>query len=98
KTGEPAELSITADQPYVQEGPPPGTYEIPTAAIENVELVYFITDPRYELPDPNAGPAYIQPIWRFSGHYSNGDVFEILVQALRPEYLSPEVQTIEGPG
>jgi LysM repeat protein len=98
KNGLPANMPITADQPYTVEGSLPEVSSAPTAAIEKVELVYFITDPRYQLPDLSAGPAYIQPMWRFSGHYSNGDLFEILVQALRQEYLSPEVQRIQGPG
>ncbi|MGE5251132.1 MAG: LysM peptidoglycan-binding domain-containing protein, partial [Bacteroidota bacterium] len=98
KNGQPMELPVTADQPYVQEARPAGAYNPPTAAIEKVELVYFITDPRYKPPEPGAGPAYIQPVWRFSGRYSNGDVFEILVQALRRDFLSPEIEYVEPPG
>jgi hypothetical protein len=32
------------------------------------------------------------------GHYSSGDEFEIMVQALQPEFLSPEIMPIEPPG
>jgi hypothetical protein len=103
KNGQPETLSITADQPYVTDEPnadqlAQDSYVAPTATIESVELVYFIVDPRYALPDPSADPAYIQPMWRFYGHYSNGDEFEILVQALQDQFLSPEIQVIEGPG
>jgi hypothetical protein len=100
KNGQAVDLTITADQPYVtDELPAQETNQSPpTATVESVELVYFIVDPRYALPDPSADPAYIQPMWRFYGHYSNGDEFEILVQALQDQFLSPEIQVIEGPG
>ncbi len=100
KNGQPMELTITADQPYVtDELPAQETNQSPpTATVEKVELVYFIVDPRYAVPDSSAGQPYIQPMWRFYGHYSNGDMFEILVQALQDQFLSPEIQVIEGPG
>jgi LysM repeat protein len=99
KNGQPVELTVTADQPYIMEEATPGDRgPIPTATIEKVELVYYIADPRYGVLDPTADPLYIQPMWRFTGHYSNGDEFEILVQALKDEFLSPEIQTIQGPG
>jgi hypothetical protein len=60
-----------------------------TAAIERVELVYFSLRSAADLA---------QPMWRFWGRYSNGDEFEIFVQALQPEFLSPELQMLEGPG
>ena len=62
-----------------------------TATIEKVELVHFTNDLRYAVPSPNPQPPYFQPVWQFSGHYSNGDEFEILIQALRDEYLLPEI-------
>jgi LysM repeat protein len=98
KTGQPVELSITADQPYVQEPASTSEYTPPTATLQRVELVYFTTDPRYQPVDPNAGPVYIQPVWRFTGHYSSGEEFEILVQALKPEFLSPELEPGRSPG
>ena len=96
------ELTVTADQPTItteQPGEQP-TGSLPTATmtIEKVELVYYISDPRYAVADPTADPAYIQPMWRFTGHYNDGSTFEFLVQALRDEFLSPEIQTIQGPG
>jgi LysM repeat protein len=99
KTGQPSDIKITADQPYVVDQALPGDMPpIPTATIEKVELVYFIPNPRYQIPDPSQVPGYIQPMWRFSGHYSHGDEFEIMVQALADEFLSPELVPIEGPG
>jgi LysM repeat protein len=92
KTGQPLELTITADKPSVIEGPfigKPAT--APTATIEKVELVLFTSDPRYAVAVPGAQPPFFQPVWRFNGHYSNGDEFEILVQAVRGEYLLPEL-------
>ncbi len=102
KNGQPMELTVTADQPTItteQPGEQP-TGSLPTATmtIEKVELVYYISDPRYAVADPTADPAYIQPMWRFTGHYNDGSTFEFLVQALRDEFLSPEIQTIQGPG
>jgi len=102
--GQLFDLAITADQPYVTDEPTADelldqeSYVPPTATIEKVELVYYISNPRYAIPDPNADPAYIQPMWRFYGHYSNGDEFEVLIQALQDEFLSPEIQVVEGPG
>ena len=96
---QPTEFTITSDQPYVMdEAPSPENYIPPTATIEKVELVYYTPDPRSTPPDPNAGPQYIQPAWRFYGHYSNGDEFEILVQALKQEYLLPELAPYTPPG
>ena len=98
KNGQAMNLQITADQPYVTDAPQPQvqeTVEVPTAVIDNVELVHLIPYPSYALPDSDF---YIQPMWHFTGHYSQGDVFEVFVQALRPEFLSPEIVTVEPPG
>lgn len=99
KNGEPAPMTITADQPQVIDAAlDPTTYTPPNSTIETVELVYYLPDPRYSVRDAAAGPQYIQPAWRFAGHNSNGDVFEILVQALKEEYLLPELDTYTPPG
>jgi LysM repeat protein len=91
KNGQPIELTVTADQPYVMDEPaPPQNYTTPTATIDKVELVYFVTNQHWQVDHLDGGPQYIQPAWKFSGHYSNGDVFEILVQALKQDYLLPE--------
>jgi hypothetical protein len=73
--------------------PAPETNTPPTLTIEKVELVYFVSNPLYQANDPSAGrrSPYIQPAWHFSGHYSNGDADDILIQALKEEYLSPEI-------
>lgn len=60
--------------------------------IENIELMYtavtltrcspdFINNPEY------APFLYAQPIWRFTGHFEDGRLFEIQIQALPDEYL-----------
>ncbi len=97
KNGKPVELTITSDQPLVTNEPQiqntaePSTP--PTLTIEKVELVYFVSNPLYQANDPSAGrrSPYIQPAWHFSGHYSNGDSYDILIQALEQEFLSPEI-------
>jgi len=58
------------------------------AEVEKVELVYH-TENLSGPADPNTGVVYIQPMWRFAGHYPDGTLFEILVQALEDEYLKP---------
>ncbi|MEX2161015.1 MAG: hypothetical protein WD751_03790 [Anaerolineales bacterium] len=98
KNGQSMELEITANQPAVMDEPQPQvqeTYELPTASIDAVELVCLIPYPSYGLPDSDF---YIQPMWHFTGHYSSGEEFEIFVQALKPEYLSPVIVTVEPPG
>ncbi|MEN6393162.1 MAG: hypothetical protein ABFD53_05095 [Anaerolineaceae bacterium] len=55
--------------------------------VENIELVYYADDMRFALPDNSMPLSYAQPVWRFYGHSNNGDLFEILVQALSDEYL-----------
>ena len=99
KNGQPVEMEVTADQPYVMDETqePQLPAEI-TATVESVELVYFMPDQRYIIPDPSAEPVYIQPAWHFQGHYWDGSEFEILVQAFKDEYLLPEVDTIEPHG
>ncbi len=90
--GPSTELTVSADQPYVMDEPAPQeTYIPPTATIDNVELIYYVTNQHWQVDHLDGGPQYIQPAWKFSGHYSNGDMFEILVQALKQEYLLPEL-------
>jgi LysM repeat protein len=101
KSGEPVEMEATANQPYVIDEADFPEREIPaelTVTIESVELVYFTPDQRYTIPDPTAEPVYIQPAWRFQGHYWDGSEFEIFVQALKDEFLLPEIESIEPPG
>ena len=98
---QPTEFTSTSDQPNImEEALSPENYIPPTATIEKVELVYFVSNPQYQANEPSASQRepYIQPAWRFYGHYSNGDEFEILVQALKEEYLLPELAPYTPPG
>lgn len=97
KTNAPTELTVTADQPQVVDEGPTEVVEVPSMTIESVQLIYYTRDTTFN-PTAAEAPAYIQPMWLFTGHYSNGDEFEILIQALRDEYLSPVIETIEPPG
>ncbi len=60
--------------------------EAKLATIEKIELVYYTEDPQHPAPEGQA-IRYVQPVWRFSGHYNNGQMVEILVQALDNQYL-----------
>ena len=58
--------------------------------IDSVELVYFA----YDLTQGGGGLAisespvrFVQPVWRFSGTMADGQIIEILVQAVTDEYL-----------
>jgi hypothetical protein len=92
KTGQPADMKITADQPQVmpEPEPAPASEPVPTLTIDGIDLVYYTPNPRYATDYPDAMSPYIQPVWRFTGHYSDGSQTEILVQALKVEYLLPE--------
>jgi LysM repeat protein len=99
KNGQPMELTVMADQPNVVPEPPSAAAgDLPTLTIEKVELVYYTSNQRYLPPDPNAAPVYIQPVWRFYGHYSDGSIFEALIQALDTEFLLPETEDYTAPG
>jgi hypothetical protein len=64
-----------------------------TAMIEKIELIYFASPPDQVAFGPDGNPQnmeaqlLVQPVWRFSGTYSDGTFFEILVQALADSYL-----------
>lgn len=76
-------------------------YVYPDLTLEQVELVYLTNNPGYRdynNPDAAVGQGYIQPAWHLRGRYSNGDVLDVLVQALRQEYLSPEFSPPQAPG
>jgi hypothetical protein len=92
------ELSVTANQIPVYDEPQPGDFTPPTAVIERVELVYYLPDPNgnTDIADPDA--RYLQPAWLFAGHYSDGTGFFILVQALKQEFLLPEIAPYTPPG
>jgi hypothetical protein len=67
-------------------------------ADEKIELVYYIPDSRYATLGDESDAEYIQPAWRFYGHYNNGNEFEIPIQALEQEFLSPELAPFTRPG
>ena len=100
KDNQPIEMTITANQPnVVEETPGMENYTPPSATIEKVELVYYVPNPSMSgNSNPDLTVQYIQPAWRFYGHYSNGDEFEFLVQALKQEFLLPELVPYQGPG
>lgn len=93
---------ITADDPYIYDESLEGASanaDILTATIESVKLVYYTPDPRLStLSGQPAQTQYIQPVWRFMGRYEDGSTFEILVQALTQEFLSPEPENGVPPG
>ncbi len=99
KSGLHLTLPVTADKPTILEAtsarPPSARL---SATIETIRLEHFVSDPRYAVPQPGAQPLYFQPVWRFSGHYSNGDAFEVLIQATREEFLLPELEPAMQPG
>jgi hypothetical protein len=96
--GKEAELSVSADQIYIVELAAEGEYIPPTMSIERIELVYYMPDPRYQVGELIPDQRYIQPAWLFAGHYSTGEEFFILVQALKQEFLLPEPAPYTQPG
>ncbi|MEP7135095.1 MAG: LysM domain-containing protein [Chloroflexota bacterium] len=99
KNGQAVEMTVTADQPYIIDETPNTEVSVPpTLTIEKVELTYYLPNPLYGRNDQNADAQIIQPVWRFYGHYATGDEFEILVQALKREFLLPELAPYEPPG
>jgi RNA polymerase sigma-70 factor (ECF subfamily) len=67
-----------------------------------VELVYYVPAQRYITLSPGGSgetqPVYIQPAWRFYGRYSDGTIFEAIIQALDPLFLLPETEEPYLPG
>jgi hypothetical protein len=98
KNGEAQELEISADQIYVVDEAVEGPLAQPTLIIERVELVYYMPEPRYQVDELGPDQRYIQPAWLFAGHYSDGTAFFVLVQALKQEFLLPEIAPYTQPG
>ena len=75
-------------------------YIRPNLTIDQVELVYYVSNPYYQVNDPNYSQRspYIQPVWHFHGHYDDGSGFDVLIQALKEEFLLPELVTSISPG
>jgi LysM repeat protein len=100
KDGQPTEFTGSADKfNIIDESVQPGTenYVPPELTIEGVELVYYVPDSRNRRQSASTEP-YLQPAWRFYGHYSDGSEVEFLVQALKQEFLLPEIEPYTGPG
>lgn len=98
-TGQSLGIQLTADQPNViDEALLPENFDMPAATIDKVELVYYIPNSRYVTFAEGSDAEYIQPAWRFYGHYESGNEFEILIQALKQEYLLPELAPYTRPG
>ena len=92
-TGEPIELYRLTD--HIEVLPDPygnaDQYIQPNVTIEKIELVYIFSNPSYPEDSPEAQERYIQPAWHFHGHDDHGSELDIFIQALKPEYLSPEI-------
>lgn len=90
-TGQPIELEPFASK--IQSSPDPfgnsDVYTQPDFIVDSVQLEYYVTDPKMLYDAPTTDTLYIQPVWHFSGHYTNGSIVDILVQALKQEYLRP---------
>jgi hypothetical protein len=78
----------------------PPEFTQPNLTVNEVELVYYVSNPYYQVNDPNYSqrPPYIQPVWRFQGQYDDGTEFEVLIQALKQEFLRPELAPRISPG
>jgi LysM repeat protein len=108
KNGSPITLTVTANQIRTYEDQPqtdlpqtPSDISLPpTLNIENVELAYYVSHPHFQVNDPTSKfrATTLQPIWHFHGHYSDGSLFDVFIQALKPEYLIPELVPYLTPG
>jgi hypothetical protein len=68
----------------IQETTPAGVLQ--KATVDKIELIYQTVWLQSVSPQ-GAQPTYLQPVWRFSGHYKDGSIFNLRVQALTDEYL-----------
>ncbi|HXQ34283.1 MAG TPA: LysM peptidoglycan-binding domain-containing protein, partial [Anaerolineales bacterium] len=103
KNGQPVDLEITANQIPVYDDAnnvEVPNYTPPSVTIDSIELEYFVNNPYYQVNDPNyeRRSKYIQPVWHFRGHYESGDEFDMLIQALKREFLSPQLLLGITPG
>jgi hypothetical protein len=72
--------------------PDPAQFLTGHVTIENVELMYAAATLTQCNPLVSNDPAYAytlvaQPVWRFTGHFDDGRIFEVQIQALPDEYL-----------
>lgn len=97
-TGEEFEYLVTSDQPQVIPDNPTAPNSTINATIEQIDLVYYTPDPRLSTVEQLPQPQYIQPVWRFLVRFSDGSSYEIYVQAISKEFLSPEMELAVPPG
>lgn len=92
-TGQSYELPSLSDmnQPMPDPFGNNDSYVAPDFILDTVELSYYAANPlmQYDSPDASNNQQYVQPVWHFHGHYTNGTEVDILVQALKQEFLSP---------
>jgi len=67
-------------------------YVPPELTIVSVELVYYVPDPKTGRQNATPDAKYLQPAWRFYGHYRDGSKVEFLVQALKQDFLIPSLR------
>lgn len=80
---------VYSDEPAIFE---PGEFPTPTPItqvnIDKVELIYSMSYiPPVDGNDP--GSTWLQPAWRFTGTTDTGELVELIVQAVAPQFLQP---------
>ena len=97
ENGDPFEMGMSSSEPNTF--PENSTASIDYyLVVDKVELVYYLADQRYLPVDAIGLQPYIQPVWRFTGHTSDGSIFVILVQALQDIFLQPDPAYYRQPG
>lgn len=98
--GESVELEITADQPNITPEITVGPLAAPKVTIDSVQLVYYANNPNNQLFNPGTAEQtpYMQPAWHFHGYYQSGEELNIIIQALKRDFLLPNAEPILGPG
>ena len=98
------ELEVQANRIYAYSDPgdpgSPTDHAPPNLTIDRVELAYLLSNPYYQVNDPNYSQRspHIQPVWHFHGFYEDGSEFDTLIQALKQEFLLPELAPGISPG
>jgi hypothetical protein len=57
------------------------------ATVTKIDLAYYTDNPRNLSQQPGMTALYVQPVWRFTGTFDDGAWFQLIVQALNPQYL-----------
>lgn len=82
------EIDFFPEEPEIFPTPAP----ITEVTIEQIELIYLISfayHPEFNGP----GVEWLQPAWRFSGRTNTGELIQITVQAIPPEFHAPPPPT-----